>query len=374
MFSRYLKKSDDVLIRPLTKDDAPELDAMIQRDPVAFLYAAEQLQRMGLPNTSTLNGYRSPYGFIGIFEPVPALALPSTATGTEPQEIDRNHNKPWNLAYRSARTSIQRIRRNLPQAMPGTPEEPPYQQKAEPAPSYKLVGAFWLGSNCVPLIVRPEHMRAMATVVSRAAKHISSIFGTQEEVLALWDIMQSRMSLPLSVRSNQPLMLLEPQTNLGKLLRTPLTVPGLRAPALAENVRWARTSDRASLLKASIAMFTEEIGYDPMTRDPLGYPQRIDEYIRTGRSLVAVNTEGIVVFKVDIGLAHADICQLQGVWLHPAYRGHGLSEPLLAQACELIRPRFPQISLYVNDYNERALALYRRVGFSEKGAFASILF
>ena len=32
------------------------------------------------------------------------------------------------------------------------------------------------------------------------------------------------------------------------------------------------------------------------------------------------------------------------------------------------------VSLYVNDYNVRALAAYRRVGFREVGAFATVLF
>jgi predicted GNAT family acetyltransferase len=32
------------------------------------------------------------------------------------------------------------------------------------------------------------------------------------------------------------------------------------------------------------------------------------------------------------------------------------------------------VSLYVNDYNTKALAAYRRVGFREVGSFATVLF
>ena len=38
------------------------------------------------------------------------------------------------------------------------------------------------------------------------------------------------------------------------------------------------------------------------------------------------------------------------------------------------RPIAPVVSLYVNDYNEAARAAYRRVGFTEVGPYASILF
>jgi predicted GNAT family acetyltransferase len=32
------------------------------------------------------------------------------------------------------------------------------------------------------------------------------------------------------------------------------------------------------------------------------------------------------------------------------------------------------VSLYVNDYNEAARAAYRRVGFTDRGTFMSVLF
>ena len=39
----------------------------------------------------------------------------------------------------------------------------------------------------------------------------------------------------------------------------------------------------------------------------------------------------------------------------------------------LARRSTPVVSLYVNDFNTRALATYRRVGFERVGTFATVL-
>jgi predicted GNAT family acetyltransferase len=40
-----------------------------------------------------------------------------------------------------------------------------------------------------------------------------------------------------------------------------------------------------------------------------------------------------------------------------------------------VRSRFaPSVSLYVNDYNVRAVRTYERVGFRQVGTFATVLF
>ncbi|MFC6257705.1 GNAT family N-acetyltransferase, partial [Kocuria oceani] len=47
--------------------------------------------------------------------------------------------------------------------------------------------------------------------------------------------------------------------------------------------------------------------------------------------------------------------------------------PCMAAAVRLARRTTPVISLYVNDYNTRALATYERVGFRRVGTFATVL-
>ena len=82
-----------------------------------------------------------------------------------------------------------------------------------------------------------------------------------------------------------------------------------------------------------------------------------------------------MVFKAEVGAATKHVCQLQGVWVDPRFRGRGLSiagTAAVVDAC--LRDIAPAVSLYVNDFNLPARRAYERVGFSQVGSFASILF
>lgn len=378
VLSKIQRNAADAIIRPLTLDDRDDLEALISTDPVGFLYAAEHLSIFGLPAPSTLNSLKTPHGFIGVFaprHPATAEGAPKDAAPSDPTVAARLPRRVRNvLEGMFARTSENpnRAQRSRSEAsLPGYAETVPPENRE---PRYALVGALWLGANCVPLTLPAEYQRQVAQYVLRHHRRIGSIFGRCDAVMGLWEHLAQRMPTPFDVREDQPLLELPEHFDLTELAGRELYRPSLTAPQIAEKVRWARTSDRQSLLRASVAMFTEEVGYDPMTRDPAGYTRRIDDLTRSGRTLVAVNDEGVVVFKTDLGLAHGDACQLQGVWLHPAYRGQGLAPILLAQASQLIRTRFPQLSLYVNSYNTVARALYQSTGWQQTGTFSTILF
>ncbi|WP_346845201.1 GNAT family N-acetyltransferase [uncultured Rothia sp.] len=382
MFSLFQRVSADVLIRPLTTDDWADLEKMINTDPITFLYASEHLELFGLPAPSALPALRYSAGFMGIFtsaqpssvakddEGVTRVANPGV--DTSPQTTLRNVSPRLRQVAEAFLTPLTQLRKSADSVSTVTAENTVSFHTTAPP---ELVGAFWLGSNCVPLVIPEEYRVQVAAVIARSSRTVASIFGAHDEVMGLWDLLAPKTGKPLSVRENQPLLYLPQEVGLDHLTARSLHRAELKAPQLiAGGVRWARTSDRKSLLRASVAMFTEEVGYDPMERDPVGYAKRVDNFIRTGRSVVAVNEDSVVVFKADLGLVHSDICQIQGVWLHPAYRGFGLSEPLLAQGFQLIRARFPHITLYVNDFNTRARKLYEALGMEQRGTFSTILF
>lgn len=345
-------QNQTVVLRQLTSEYRQELETMISHSPVAHLFAAEHLETYGLPANDFPMPARPPYGFVGIFE----------------REYDNTSACVLDEQVTGYRRAVPQALRTMAHHLLGTASAKTTHEYA----TEHLVGAIWLGGNCVPVQVPERCLEATATFILRHSKYIASIFGLSDMVIPLWQRCEHGFRHVLDERPNQPLLYLSPDAPLDT---TPsLHRENLVAPPIDGRVRWARTSDRASLLQASVAMFTEEVGYDPLERDAAGYTRRVSDFISGGRTLVATNTEGVVIFKTDLGLAYENCCQLQGVWLHPAYRGNRLSETLLAQACQLIRPRYEHISLYVNDYNLRARALYAAVGFKQTNTFATILF
>lgn len=354
-------RSGTISIRPLTNEYHQQLCSFLDRDPVASVFSAEHLAKFGLPDAQGAARVRSPFGFMGIFESALEQRTDTDDTSVLGASIPR-----------ALRQMAQVFVRPLPFTTQSA-SEPQTTTEDTLAPLYeKLVGAFWLGGNCVPVEIPEQYIFDVATFISRHNRQIASIFGLAHTVLPLWEEAEASFKNPLDVRACQPLLYLSPKRHIGQ--SRDFYRPGLLAPQIDSPVRFAREEDKKTLLQASIAMFTEEVGYDPMTRDSVGYTRRVHDFIHERRTVVAVNSENVVVFKTDVGIAAGEVCQLQGVWLHPAYRGFGLSAPLLAQACELLRPRYPQISLYVNDYNVKARALYERVGFEQAGTFATVLF
>jgi predicted GNAT family acetyltransferase len=83
----------------------------------------------------------------------------------------------------------------------------------------------------------------------------------------------------------------------------------------------------------------------------------------------------MVVFKAEVGAATSAACQVQGVWVHPTLRGHGVGTAGMAAVVRGAQESIaPVVSLYVNDFNIAARRSYERVGFREVGTFASVLF
>ncbi|GAA3744097.1 GNAT family N-acetyltransferase [Streptomyces tremellae] len=224
----------------------------------------------------------------------------------------------------------------------------------------RLRSLCYSGANLVPVCATPEAVRAFADRARRAGRRCSSIVGPAGPTAQLWRLLEPSWGPAREVRENQPLMLTE-------------ELPAEVAPD--PYVRRIRKNEMDTLMPACVAMFTEEVGVSPLAGDGgLLYQARVAELVGSGRAFARVE-DGRVIFKAEIGAATPRACQIQGVWVDPAYRGRGLSETGMAAVVRYaLADVAPVVSLYVNDFNVPARASYRRVGFREVGAFMSVLF
>lgn len=224
-----------------------------------------------------------------------------------------------------------------------------------------LVALCWAGANLVPVGAGPAAVAALAEAQRRRGRRCSSIVGSADPVLGLWDLLQPAWSPAREVRADQPSLAIN------------------REPSVPSDpqVRRSGPEDFDILFPACVAMFTEEVGYSP-TLAGASYQARVRELVEHGRSFVRID-EGPdgrrVVFKAELGAVALGVAQVQGVWVPPELRGQGLAKAGMAAVVRAaLRDVAPTVSLYVNGYNAPALAVYERVGFRRVGTYATVLF
>lgn len=222
-----------------------------------------------------------------------------------------------------------------------------------------LESLCYAGANLVPVQAGPDAVRAFSERARRQRRRCSSMVGPAEAVHLLWRLLEPDWGPARDIRRNQPLM------------ATSSRSPVPPDPA----VRQVRPEELDILLPACVAMFTEEVGVSPLAGDGgTLYRTRVAELVNSGRSFARIE-DGRVLFKAEVGLVSPGACQVQGVWVAPDRRGEGLSVGGMAAIVDYaLRDLAPVVSLYVNDFNQAARRSYRRVGFSEVGAFMSVLF
>lgn len=223
----------------------------------------------------------------------------------------------------------------------------------------RLEGLCFAGPNLVPLQGTQTTLRIFADRAVRRGRMCSSLVGPADLVLGLWQELVTDWGPAREVRADQPLMAMG-------------TVPAVPVDPL---VRPVRPEELDRYLPAAIAMFIEEVGVDPCADDGgLSYRARVSELIAAGRAFARFE-HGEVVFKAEIGSLCSTVGQIQGVWVRPDRRGHGLATHGTAAVVDrLVRGMGRSASLYVNGFNTPAKAAYQRVGFRQVGQYATVLF
>lgn len=213
------------------------------------------------------------------------------------------------------------------------------------------------GANLIPLRGEVSDLVAFADKAMSTPRRCSSLVGRTELVMPMWQRLERAWGPARDVRDHQPLMALSspPQC------------------VVDPQVRPVRIEELDAYLVAAIEMFIGEVGVDPRVGDGgRGYRRRVASLITAGRAWARFE-HGQVVFKAEVGSQSPAVGQIQGVWVHPDWRGRGLGIAGTAALARAVVRSGRIASLYVNGYNTIARATYARIGFAEVGTFATVL-
>jgi len=222
---------------------------------------------------------------------------------------------------------------------------------AVPSPSGGLEALCHLGANVVPSGVG---CAAFGEAAARSGARM--VIGEERAVAELWEVARRRMPAPRDDRPGQPVYALREPPQPGE--------SGLRA---------ARLDDLDLLVPACAAAHLEEIGVDPLRRDPEGFRWRTRQQIEEGRSWLWVE-DGVIRFKAEASAWTPSAVQLQQVWVDPQARRRGYARRALSDLCRLLLEQVPVVCLFVRPENTPALRLYESVGMTRELTYRSLVF
>jgi RimJ/RimL family protein N-acetyltransferase len=209
----------------------------------------------------------------------------------------------------------------------------------------------------IVLACDPESVEPFAR---EARKHMGErmLVGPRATVEAYWDLVRLWHPPPRLVRERQFVMTID-RTRLQPYDR-------------GVTVRHARADEWTAVADNSAAMIDGELDYDPRSRSS-AFSSNVRRMIDENLWWVGVSL-GRLCFFCNIGPWCPKTAQLQGIWTPPEYRGRGLATSALGAICGHLLEDIPELSLYVNDFNAPAIALYRRIGFQTSAEFRTLLF
>ena|SRR5438477_7383513 len=152
------------------------------------------------------------------------------------------------------------------------------------------------------------------------------------------------------------------------LERGKLTVPE-RVPEL----RQARPPDYELTFRTGADLRAEELNEDPRVTDPLAYAKRVEDECRDGYTFLWTDEQGLC-FRASVSARTPDAAQISGVYVPPERRNRGFARRGMAELCARLLADSASICLFVNDFNEPALAVYHRLGFTNRKEWASAFY
>lgn len=215
----------------------------------------------------------------------------------------------------------------------------------------RLTALCHLGANLVP---SGRGCGAFAEMAAEAGPRM--VIGEEEAVGELWEEAAGLLPPPRHDRPGQPVYVLDEPPE-----------PG------GTGLREATPADLDLLVPACARAHFEELGLDPLERDPEGFRWRTRAQIGEGRSWLWVEG-GTILFKAEASAWTPHAVQLQQVWVDPEVRGRGYAKRGLRDLCRHLLRRVPRVCLFVRADNAPAIRVYEDVGMRRALTYRSLIF
>src|ERR687888_2129970 len=214
-----------------------------------------------------------------------------------------------------------------------------------------LTALCHVGANVVPSGAGCAAFAGLA-----AAAGARMVIGEERAVDELWEAARTAMPPPRDDRPGQPVYVLDEPPEPGDT-----------------DLRRAEPRDFDLLLPACAAAHREEIGIDPLSRDPEGFRWRTRAQIDEGRSWLW-EERGVILFKAEASAWTPSAVQLQQVWVDPVARNRGNAKRGLRDLCRLLLRSTPTVCLFVRPENAPAIRVYDGVGMRRTISYRSLVF
>ena len=96
------------------------------------------------------------------------------------------------------------------------------------------------------------------------------------------------------------------------------------------------------------------------------------ELVEKKRSIVRMQN-GQILAKCEFSAVTTEAVQLMGVWTDLAIRRRGFGRALLREVCGHLARKGKSVTLFVNDFNRPAIALYESLGFRQIGVNRALI-
>jgi uncharacterized protein len=190
---------------------------------------------------------------------------------------------------------------------------------------------------------------------ARSCSPTHLIRGEQEKVKSFWSYYSDDEQAARLICSE---LLMKRQT----IPTNVQVVPGLRPATLA---------DVETISDVNASMACRENGVNPLSKDSIGFRERVARRIRQGRSWVLIENNQLV-FKADIVAQTHQAAYIEGVYVSPEKRGQGYGIKCISQLTEHLLMRVGFVCLTVNENFPEAISFYKRAGFDIASRYDTI--